>query len=217
MVGGRQLVCPRGWFFGIYTTSMTARAVSKPTPPMQRFILNTSVALALSGFCGAATLINEYPSGSTSNIVVTASSQINGFNQALYTLTTALSNAEFNPGVLDNATDGQHGSGTRQSWRGNETVLADVANEWIQWDLGTSYQLDSIQVWNYNDSARYESGIRTLDIYVSNVANPGDPEGAGAANWTHWAKINRNSKHFVVKLLNNTIHMYMSAMYSVSV
>ena len=31
------------------------------------------------------------------------------------------------------------------------------------------------------------SGIRQVDIYVSNEAAPGDPEGAGAANWTLWA------------------------------
>lgn len=147
----------------------------------------TALALGMTGLTSDAGLINEYPTGSTSNIGVTASSQINGFNQPLYTLTTNLSNAEFAPGVLDDPTDGQHGNSTRQAWRANNTTASGAASEWIQWDLNGSLRLDSIRVWNYNDSARYESGIRTLDIYLSNVAVPGDPEGAGALNWTHWA------------------------------
>ena len=149
------------------------------------FTLVTSL-IAFAASSHGAVLINEYPTGSSSNITVTASSQINGFNQPLYTLTTALSNAEFNPGILDTPGDGQHGASTRQSWRANNSTAVDAAEEWIQWDLGSSFTLDSIQVWNYNDSSRFESGIRTVDIYISNVANPGDPEGSGAANWSLW-------------------------------
>lgn len=156
--------------------------------------LLTALAACTLGVAGtsadAGTLINDYSVGNASNIGVTASSEINSFNQALYTLTTNLSNAEFAPGVLDNPADGQHGSSTRQSWRGNETADAAVAEEWIQWDLGASYQLDSIRVWNYNDSSRFDDGIHTVDIYLSNAAVPGDPEIAGVGNgdnWTHWA------------------------------
>lgn len=163
--------------------------------PMKQFRLAPlAVAGGLiiaGGTTNAATLINTYPTGSTSNIGVTASSQINGFNQPLYTLTTALDHAgEFDPNVLDDPTDGAHGNGTREAWRANNSTAVAAADEWIQWDLGASYNLDSIQLWNYNDGSRYASGIRTLDIYLSNVATPGDPEIAGAGNadnWTHWA------------------------------
>lgn len=136
-----------------------------------------------------AGLINTYPTGSTSNIVATASSEINSNNLAKLTLTTNNNGGavEFDPGVLDDPTDGTEATGTQAAWRATNTTAAGAASEWIQWDLGASYQLDVIRVWNYNDSSRYASGIRTLDIYLSNVAVPGDPEGAGAANWTHWA------------------------------
>ncbi len=134
-------------------------------------------------------LINTYPTGSTSNIVVTASTETNANNAAKLTVVTNNNGGavDFDPGVLDDPTDGTETTATQAAWRGTATSLATVAEEWIQWDLGASYTLGAIRVWNYNDSSRYASGIRKLDIYVSNVANPGDPEGAGAANWTLWA------------------------------
>ena len=127
----------------------------------------------------AATLINTYPTASTSNILASASSiepntSVNGADRTVIEV-----NNGFNPAT------GQHSNGTQQSWRSNNGQA--IGDQWIQWDLGASYQLDSIQVWNFNDSARYAAGIRQVDIYVSNVAAPGDPEGAGAANWTLWA------------------------------
>lgn len=151
-------------------------------------LLAAGLTLGMTGLAHAG-LINTYPTGSTSNIVATASSEINANNAAKLTLTTNNNGGavDFNPGVLDDPTDGTETTGTQAAWRGTGTTAATVAEEWIQWDLGASYKLDVIRVWNYNDSSRYAAGIRQVDIYVSNVTSPGDPEGAGAANWTLWA------------------------------
>lgn len=135
--------------------------------------------LLTAGLANAATLINTYPTASTSNIVATASSiepntSVNGPDRTVI---------EANSGF--NSTTGVHGTGTQSSWRSNNAET--MGTQWIQWDLGASYQLSSIQVWNFNDAARRAAGIRQVDIYISNVASPGDPEGAGSANWTLWA------------------------------
>lgn len=138
-------------------------------------------ALLASSAVWAQTLINTYPTASTSNIAVTQSSiepntSVNGGDR-----TVIEANSGFNPAT------GQHSNGTQQSWRSNNGE--SIADQWIQWDLGDSYQLDSIRLWNYNDSSRYASGVRQVDIYVSNALTPpGDPEGAGSANWTLWAE-----------------------------
>ena len=146
----------------------------------------TACGMLIAHSANAATLINEYPDGNSSNISVTASTYDNQYGVPLVTLTTDRFSAEFDPGVHDNPSDGQHSNAVRQSWRSSSGALA--ADQWIQWDLGQSYQLDSIQLWNYNDGSRYASGIRQVDIWISNVVTPGDPEGAGAANWTLWAE-----------------------------
>lgn len=144
------------------------------------YVIATLALVALTGASHAATLINTYPTASTSNIVVTQSSiepntSVNGGDR-----TVIEANNGFNP------LTGQHSNGTQQSWRSNNGQT--LADQWIQWDLGASYQLGSIQLWNYNDSSRYAAGVRQVDIYLSNVAVPGEPEGAGASNWTLWAE-----------------------------
>ena len=67
-----------------------------------------------------------------------------------------------------------------------------ASENWIQWDLGDVYTLSTIQVWNVNQITQGDwrnNGIGTVDIYVSGSStDPGDPEGAGAANWTLWAE-----------------------------
>lgn len=69
---------------------------------------------------------------------------------------------------------------TGTEWFTNDGEVRD--NTWIAFDLGAEYVLDSIHVWNAN---RYiDWGIDQLDVYVSTIVLPGDPEGAGAANWT---------------------------------
>lgn len=116
-----------------------------------------------------ATLINTYD---PVNISTTASSFLNHANRPELTVDGS---------GLEHAT-GEHANGTQLSWRSSNN--GNVGIEWIQWDLGATYHLDSIHVWNYNDGVRFKSGINELDIYVSAIADPGDPEGAGAANWT---------------------------------
>lgn len=146
--------------------------------------LTTAGMLVSLGSAHAATLINTYPTSTTSNIVATASSinattSVNGPDR-----TVIESNNGFVPAT------GLHAAGTQQSWRSDGTLDGQVSSQWIQWDLGTSYTLDSIKVWNYNDSSRYAAGIRQVDIYISNVTNPGNPEIAGPGNgdnWTLWA------------------------------
>lgn len=138
----------------------------------------TSVGIAATSANAAPILINEYPTASTSNIVATESSiepntSVNGADRTVIEI-----NGGFNPAT------GEHAAGTQQSWRSNNGQT--LADQWIQWDLGASYTLDSIKVWNYNDSSRYAAGIRQVDIYVSNAAAPGDPEASGT--WDLWAE-----------------------------
>lgn len=127
------------------------------------------VALLTCSSAYSATLINTY---GPSNISVTSSSDLNVSNAKTKTVDAS----GFNTTTLE------HSTATQTSW-----ISADnnaVGSEWIQWDLGATVVLDSIRVWNYNDPARFDIGIQTLDIYVSSVTTPGDPEGLEAANWT---------------------------------
>ena len=75
---------------------------------------------------------------------------------------------------------GEHASGGKSEWVSH--IGADIANGFISFDLGGTYVLDSMHVWNCTQFVNY--GIKQLDIYVSDVFSAGDPEGAGAANWT---------------------------------
>ena len=47
-----------------------------------------------------------------------------------------------------------------------------VANEWVVFDLGDSYDLTTVKIWNYNEApgGYINRGIATMDIIVS--ANP---------------------------------------------
>ena len=83
-----------------------------------------------------------------------------------------------------NTGTGEHSTGNKLGWFSNNTAGL-AGTHWIQWDLGALYTLSSIQVWNMNQSTAYTyEGINQVDIYTSSVLAPGDPEGAGAANWT---------------------------------
>jgi methionine-rich copper-binding protein CopC len=85
-------------------------------------------------------------------------------------------------------TGGEHGSANLTGWlvrkESIQGVSPDVADSHIQWDLGASYPLESIRIWNMNQNGDIGSGIRSVDVYLSNVEFPGDPEGVGAENWT---------------------------------
>jgi len=83
-------------------------------------------------------------------------------------------------GVGLNVTTGVHGSGGNSEWYTNNGQ--SPANSWISFDLGSSVVLDSVRVWNATQYPGY--GIAQLDIYVSTLASPGDPEGAGSGDWT---------------------------------
>ncbi len=74
---------------------------------------------------------------------------------------------------------GEHAAGGKSEWV--SSIGADIANGFISFDLGGTYVLDLMHVWNCTQYNSY--GIKQLDIYVSDVFSPGDPEGAGAANW----------------------------------
>ncbi len=77
--------------------------------------------------------------------------------------------------------NGEHDDGPGTAWM---LPTLDPSNEWIQWDLGASYTLGSIHVWNLNNIGNEGFSTKSVDIYFSDAANPGDPEGEGAANWT---------------------------------
>ncbi|MCH7228410.1 Ig-like domain-containing protein [Haloferula sp. A504] len=83
---------------------------------------------------------------------------------------------------------GEHGTADHTAWLTRDEsiqgVRPEVAESYIQWDLGGSYPLDSIHLWNAARSGDTGTGIRSVDIYYSNIPFPGDPEGEGAANWT---------------------------------
>jgi len=90
-------------------------------------------------------------------------------------------------------TGDQCGIGTAVSWFSETAGAIATDQEWIQWDLGQACLLDSIHVWNENQkvNASHDTtvdGINQVDIYISSVAAPDDPEGAGSANWTLWAE-----------------------------
>jgi hypothetical protein len=80
-----------------------------------------------------------------------------------------------------NTSTGQHDTGVGNEWlAGNGTNSGDF----IEYDLGSGYILDSIHMWNANSNTG--RGIQDVDIYFSNVASPGDPEGSAPEqlNWT---------------------------------
>lgn len=84
-------------------------------------------------------------------------------------------------GLTTTTTPATHDTGVGNEWlAGNGTNSSDF----IEYDLGSSYILDSIRMWNANSLDT--RGIQGVDIYFSNAASPGDPEGTVAeqANWT---------------------------------
>jgi hypothetical protein len=57
-------------------------------------------------------------------------------------------------------------------------------DRWIVVDLGGSYELDSMNVWNGNDQWGWSViGFDQTEVYVANMAAPGNPVG-DAGNWT---------------------------------
>jgi hypothetical protein len=147
------------------------------------FAAFAAAGLTFGATAANANLINTYD---PSNITASASSDKPDSNAGPENTINA---SGFNTTTLE------HDTGTGGAWQSDPEGQAtayeqdntwdpDTFDEYIQWDLGAQYNLDSIQVWNYNDGSRYDSGINQLDIWVSSLASPGDPEGGDAADWT---------------------------------
>jgi len=50
------------------------------------------------------------------------------------------------------------------SWAAEYHDPPDFLHEWIEWDLGATYTLSKVHVWNYNEGGYTDEGIKTLDI-----------------------------------------------------
>ena len=58
-------------------------------------------------------------------------------------------------------------------------------DRWIVVDLGASYELDSLKVWNANEGWGWSViGFDETSAFVANMADPGNPVD-NAENWTH--------------------------------
>ena len=61
----------------------------------------------------------------------------------------------------------------------------DYGKEWFRINLGASYALDMMKVWNYNQPPGYNCrGVKQADIYWSNAAS--NPDGSGSFNPSNW-------------------------------
>lgn len=61
----------------------------------------------------------------------------------------------------------------------------NYGNEWFRIDLGSSYKLDYMKLWNYNQPPGYNCrGVKQADIYWSNSAS--NPDGTGPFNASNW-------------------------------
>ena len=59
-----------------------------------------------------------------------------------------------------------------------------IVNEWFRVDLGNSYELDHMKVWNFNWAGYVDRGVNQADIYFSNaISDPGNPVD-DPCNWT---------------------------------
>ena len=144
-----------------YTTMITM--MNQPTKSTISLATAMGCLALATGFANAALIsIGD-------GLTVTASEESNSFHKAEKTIDES------------GLSSGLHSTGTRVGWLTDGGTA--IADQWIQWDLGDAYVLDSVQVWNYNHGSYDGSGMREVDIYVSAAAAPDDPEGAGAANW----------------------------------
>ncbi|MBI1368762.1 MAG: hypothetical protein GC162_08940 [Planctomycetes bacterium] len=129
-------------------------------------------------FALAALFAVQANAGVITGITASASSQYNANTSAAHTIDGS------------GLTGDQHDVNFQHAWFSDDSAGTALNQEWIQWDFGQGYVLESIQVWNLNQNTTgapgnlTANGINQVDIYISSVASPGDPEGAGAANWT---------------------------------
>lgn len=58
--------------------------------------------------------------------------------------------------------------GDPQAWLADAAYYGLAAGPTIVWDLGQIYDLTSMHIWNYNETARTEEGIKDVNVFVSN-------------------------------------------------
>jgi len=151
---------------------------------MKRLLVAPLAFTILASSASAATLI------AGSGITVTAST-VNGLYGAL---TTVVNGTGLIAGV--------HGTANNTQWY---TGNASSATSWIAFDLGASVVLDSIHVWNGNAGGLDRLGMGTVDIYVSTMLTPGNPEDAsGNFNSANWTKLTENVLFLRAPTSNNT-------------
>ena len=150
---------------------MTKETKKKTAKPTLMLIIGANLVAGLPA--GAAIIAGA-------GITATASSEYNTNTQAAFTIDQS--------GLTVGT--GEYSTTNAVSWFAAKTD-SPVSGNWIQWDLGDVYTLTTVQVWNVNQTNQggwINNGIKGVDIYVSGAVAPGDPEGAGAANWTLWAQ-----------------------------
>jgi hypothetical protein len=152
------------------SVTMNVRKVSLVCALLLAFAATTARAELLTGI-------------STTTAVATASSQFNPGATAMGCAQNAINgsgltwDAGYTSGSCSNSGD------WATIWFSDNVQNSYGANQWLKIDLGKSYVLDSLVLYNNNDSASYR-GIQNGAIYLSNSAtDPGNPLD-NATNWT---------------------------------
>jgi hypothetical protein len=144
-------------------------------------------AAACSSFATAA-LFNTYPT----NITPTVSSALNNISIGGYAV-DMLSGQGFGgaaPNFTDADNDGvpEHANSSPINHDMWLTASGAAGLQWAAFDLGTTFRLETMRVWNYNQSGGTTRGIQNANIYYSTLASPslpGVPSASPAiAGWT---------------------------------
>lgn len=80
--------------------------------------------------------------------------------------------------------DGLHGTDAGTMWMGSGSA---VPGQWWLVDLGDTYPLGRIKIWNFNQSSYANRGLRSVDILVataSSVLVNGAPDFTDTSTWT---------------------------------
>ena len=67
-------------------------------------------------------------------------------------------------GMTGTFPDGAASTDWYTSWASEGYDDLNYTNEWIAWDLGRTYTVSRVHVWNFNESAYADEGIKKLDI-----------------------------------------------------
>jgi hypothetical protein len=137
--------------------------------PMKPLYLIMAVMALLLGLMSSVALATPI---SGTEITVTASSSYTGRGPE---------NTINGSGLSGTFPDEIHGKDVTTMWM---TVQNDLPDAWIQFDLRNVYNLGSLKIWNYGQAGQESRGIKVVDIWVSTLSAPGDPEGGYAGEWT---------------------------------